>query len=87
MKTTIKPNPHRHRKGGRRMIITQENAKPLLGKMLDAEKRRFHYYPLTVFERNGTFYIKDSAGVCYEIPPESDKFNAIRFDFVKEATP
>lgn len=66
------------------MIITQENAKELVGKKIDSHRRLFGYYPFTVFERDGIYFLKNAVGCCSEIPPERDKFNARHYDFVVE---
>lgn len=70
------------------MRLTQENAHLYEGKVLYAERKLFHYYPLYV-KRNmlGELMVCDSVGVWERIPPESDLFNRIDFDYaIKEDT-
>lgn len=64
------------------MRLTQENAHLYEGKKVDANVRRFHYYPLEVRQFNGQYTVKDSVGVCMQIPSEKDLFNRIDFDFI-----
>ena len=64
------------------MRLTQENAHLYEGKKLDANVRRFHYYPLEVRKFNDEYMVKDSNGVCMPVPPERDLFNKIDFDFI-----
>ncbi len=64
------------------MRLTKENAYQYEGKKLDANVRRFHYYPLEVIKINGEYAVKDSVGVCTRIPPEKDLFNRVDFDFI-----
>lgn len=64
------------------MRLTQENVHLYEGKKLDANVRRFHYYPLEVKKINDEYMVKDRNEVCMPVPPESDAFNRIDFDFI-----
>ena len=64
------------------MNLTLENAYLYEGKLLDANRRLFHHYPLKVIKINGEWMVKDSYEVCMFVPEESDKFNTIYFDIV-----
>lgn len=64
------------------MYLTKENAHEYAGKRLDAHKRRFHYYPLTVHEKNGEYFYSDRNGVWTKVPDAGDNFNSVQFDFV-----
>lgn len=64
------------------MRLTKENAHLYEGKLIDTNRRLFHYYPLEVKKINGEYMVQDSVGVCMPVPPESDMFNSIHFDFV-----
>lgn len=64
------------------MKLYQGNAKELVGKKIDCNKRRFGYYPMEVKERDGKPYLKDVNGVCMPIPEKENDFNCQDFDFV-----
>lgn len=71
----------------RAMYLTTENAAEYVGKVLDASRRMFHYYPLTVGQwPSGKYYIKDRTGTCLPVPAPGDKFSTVFFDTVKEAS-
>lgn len=64
------------------MKLYQGNAKELVGKKIDRNKRFFGYYPMEVIEVNGKLLVKDAAGVCMPIPEKENDFNCVNFDFV-----
>lgn len=65
------------------MRLTQENAHLYEGKILDANNRLFHHYPLRV-KRNKLEELMcvDSTDTYMPIPGETDLFNAFHFDFI-----
>lgn len=65
------------------MRLTKQNAAEYVGKVLMLNgKARFHYYPLTVGQwKNGEYFYKDANGVCMDVPDETDRFNAVYFDY------
>ncbi|MDE5995112.1 MAG: hypothetical protein K2G60_06330 [Oscillospiraceae bacterium] len=67
------------------MRLTQQNAHQYVGKILCCNsKGMFHYYPLTVKQRdNGQFYYIDRNGVAMAVPDESDTFNTVYFDYAE----
>lgn len=68
------------------MYLTTETAAEYLGKSLDCQQRRFHYYPLTVGQwPSGKYFYKDRIGVCMPVPAPNDSFNAVYFDIVHDA--
>lgn len=65
------------------MYLTTENASQYVGKSLDCNYRRFHYYPLRVIKHgNGKFYYIDRIGVMSPVPPPEDTFNSVYFEFI-----
>ncbi len=64
------------------MRLYQGNAKELVGKKIDCNRRMGGYYPMEVIEIGGIPYVKDAAGVCMPIPEKEDDFNSVHFDFV-----
>lgn len=65
------------------MQLTKQNAHLYEGKKLDAYRRIFHNYPLTV-KRNrlGELMYVDTTDTYIRIPDENDTFNAVYFDFI-----
>ena len=66
------------------MYLTTQNAAQYKGKTLDAIKRFFHAYPLTVVKRDGAYFYRDKTGTLMRVPEERDAFNNVWFDFVVE---
>ena len=66
------------------MRLYQENAKVLVGKKIDLERRMGGYYPMDIIEIGGVPYVKDAVGVCMPIPEREDDFNCVHFDFVTD---
>lgn len=64
------------------MRLYQGNAKELVGKKIDLERRIGGYYPMEVIEIDGILYVKDAVGVCMPIPDKEDDFNSVHFDFI-----
>lgn len=65
------------------MRLTQDNAHEYEGKLLDANPRMFHYYPLEVRKNpSGVYCVKDATGTNMTIPERYDLFNRIDFDFI-----
>lgn len=61
------------------MRLTIENAKEYDGKKLYG-KQVFHYWPLTVKQLSGKWYVVDRNSVMMPVPDSGDKFNAIYFE-------
>lgn len=64
------------------MKLYKDVAKDLIGKQIDCNIRRFGYYPMTIFERDGELFLKDSVGVCRQIPEKETDFNCMDYDFI-----
>lgn len=64
------------------MRLYQGNAKELVGKKIDCNRRMGGYYPMEVIEIGGIPYVKDAVGVCMPIPEKEDDFNCHHFDVV-----
>jgi len=64
------------------MYLTTQNAHRYVGKTLDAKRRLFHHYPLTVHKRNGEYYFSDITNTWMFVPDEKDRFNTVWFDDV-----
>ena len=65
------------------MYLTTENADQYVGKTLDAKRRRFHYYPLTVHKNSqGRYVLKDNTGTYMPVPTPIDVANSVYFDIV-----
>lgn len=50
--------------------LTQENASQHVGMTVDSSRRRFHYYPLRVFQWPDGYYVSDRNHTAYRIPSE-----------------
>lgn len=68
--------------GGGNMRLYQGNAKELVGKKIDCNRRMGGYYPMKVIEISGIPYVKDAVGVCMPIPEKETDFNCVHFDFI-----
>lgn len=66
--------------GGGNMRLYQGNAKELVGKKIDCNRRIGGCYPMKVIEINGIPYVKDAVGVCMPIPEKETDFNCVHFD-------
>ena len=64
------------------MRLYQGNAKELVGKKIDCNRRMGGYYPMEVIEISGIPYVKDAGGVCMPIPEKETDFNCVHFDFI-----
>ena len=64
------------------MRLYKGNAKKIIGKKIDMNRRMLGYYPMEVVETNGELYVIDATGVRMPIPEKEDDFNCFDFDFV-----
>ena len=64
------------------MRLYQGNAKELVGKKIDCNRRIGGCYPMKVIEISGIPYVKDAVGVCMPIPEKETDFNCVHFDFI-----
>lgn len=61
--------------------INIDNVADFVGKIVDCNRRLFHYYPLTIGQNSkGKYYFKDSTNTVQFF----DKDTSIRYDIIKE---